>query len=337
MGLSPLPAGRPSGRDGRRRRLRPVFWPVFRPILRPVLRLGLAAPLLAACAGLWACGGGGGAAGGAPAAAPFHGIAFSPYEDGQDPNLRSLVSREQIERRMAIVAPYTTWIRTFGMDDGLEASGAVARTLGLKTALGAWIGPVAEENERQIGNLLAAVKAGEADMVIVGSEVLLRGDLPVDELIAYLQRVRAGAGGVPVGYADVWDVWLGHPELVAAVDVVVANCHPFWSGVDAGRAVPLVEDWYHQVQAVAADRPVIIGETGWPTGGDPVGEAVPALDDAVEFLSAFLAWAEAAGVEYFYFEAFDEPWKEAWEGSQGPHWGVWDQDGVLKEGMATAF
>ena len=72
------------------------------------------------------CGGGGGEGGGTPAPSPpgsdttyrVYGLNFSPYLEGQDPNLGSEVSEQQLRARMAIIAPHTEWIRTFGCTKG---------------------------------------------------------------------------------------------------------------------------------------------------------------------------------------------------------------------------
>ena len=74
-------------------------------------------------------------------------------------------------------------------------------------------------------------------------------------------------------------------------------------------------------------------ETGWPSGGDVNGDAVPGPENAARYLADFMSWSEARGVDYFYFEAFDEPWKAQREGSVGANWGIWDNDGLLKEPM----
>jgi hypothetical protein len=80
-------------------------------------------------------------------------------------------------------------------------------------------------------------------------------------------------------------------------------------------------------------KPIIVSESGWPTCGETRGEAVASLENAKFYLAEFLSWAQANEVRYFYFEAFDEPWKIAAEGPQGACWGLWDQQGNLKPGI----
>ena len=267
----------------------------------------------------------------------IHGLDFSPYIDGQDPNLGSYVDQDQLMARMKIVAPYTRWIRAFGCTNGLEKSGAIAHSLGLKAALGAWISADLEANEREIENLVTAAKAGEADMLIVGSEVLLRGDLAESAVIEYIERVRQEAPGLPVGYADVYGVMLSHPKILEASDVVLVNYYPYWEGIRIDLALAAIHAWHTQVTAAAGSKEVIVSETGWPSDGNTVGSAVPSSQNAAFFFLNFVSWARANDVDYFYFEALDETWKSDYEGPQGAHWGVWDKDGILKPGMEAVF
>lgn len=265
------------------------------------------------------------------------GLNFSPYVDGQDPNLGSPVDEGQLLARMEIIAPYTEWIRIFGSSLGLEKSGAVAHSLGLKAAMGAWIGPNRTANEREIENLISAAKAGEADMLIVGSEVLLRGDLSEAEVIDYINRVKQAVPELPVSYADTYATLLSHPNIIDAVDVVLANYYPYWEGIHVEAAVAAIHQWHSDVVAASNGKQVIVSETGWPSDGDTIGRAVPSPENAAYFFLNFVSWAKANNVEYFYFEAFDETWKSAYEGPQGAHWGIWDKDGNLKPGMEAVF
>lgn len=106
----------------------------------------------------------------------LYGINFSPYIDEQNPEYGSQVDRTQISERMKIIAPYTFWIRTYGVEGGLEYAGPVAHEMGLKTAIGAWLSGDIKANDRQINELINESKAGYVDLAIVGSETLLRND-----------------------------------------------------------------------------------------------------------------------------------------------------------------
>lgn len=265
------------------------------------------------------------------------GLSFSPYIDGQDPNLGSSVNEDQLLQRMGIISPYIKWIRTFGSSNGLEKSGAVAHSLGLKAALGAWISNNLTANEIEIDNLISSANAGQADMLIVGSEVLLRGDLSETAIIDYINRVKQAVPGLPVGYADVYGVLLSHPNMIDAVDIILVNYYPYWEGFSIGMAIDTIDDWHAQVTAVSKGKQIIVSETGWPSDGDSVGDAIPSPENAAYYFLSFVSWAQANSIDYFYFEAFDEQWKASYEGPQGAHWGVWDKDGNIKSGMEVVF
>ena len=40
---------------------------------------------------------------------------------------------------------------------------------------------------------------------------------------------------VPVTTAEVWDVWLDHPELASAVDYLAVHILPYWEGMPGSR------------------------------------------------------------------------------------------------------
>ena len=69
-------------------------------------------------------------------------------------------------------------------------------------------------------------RAGHADLVAVGNEVLLRDDLTEDELLACIQRVKAALPGVQVGYVDACYLFELHPRITAACDMVLTSRSP---------------------------------------------------------------------------------------------------------------
>lgn len=264
----------------------------------------------------------------------LYGINFSPYMDGQDPNINAYVTESQIRDRMRAIAPYTTWVRTYGCTGGVESSGKIAHELGLKAALGAWIGKDREANSLEIKNLIEAVKAGQADMAVVGNEAMLRGDTSEDELIDYINEVRdaANAAGIdiPVTSVDTYGELLKCPKLMAACDVILANYHPYWEGIDVNNAVSSFNGIYKKLKDASYGKEVVIAETGWPDSGNTIKSAVPSRENAQKYLSDFVYYVKANDIPYFYFEAFDENWKSGYEGSAGSHWGLWDSSGAMK-------
>jgi exo-beta-1,3-glucanase (GH17 family) len=267
----------------------------------------------------------------------IEGMNFSPYEGTQDPNYGDIISREQIVRKLQDVNFWTDWVRTFGVTDGLEVIGEEAHKKGKFTAIGAWLDSDLTTNQEQMDNLIALALAGHVDVAIIGNEVLLREDLTPTSLIRYMDDFRAAVPGVPVTTAEVYGELMDHPEVIDACNFVVANFYPFWEGVPIEFAMWKLNHDYENLAEIAGIKPVYVGETGWPSSGDPIGEAVPNLDNAIDYLINFLSWAEAKNVHYFYFEAFDELWKVQYEGSHAGSWGIMFENGDMKPGMINAF
>ncbi|MEN7341356.1 MAG: glycosyl hydrolase family 17 protein [Pseudomonadota bacterium] len=258
----------------------------------------------------------------------LHGLSFSPYIEGQEPGTH--ISAEQIESRLAIIQPHVNWIRSFSCTEGHEQIPAIAKKAGLKTLVGAWLDEDREHNELEIANVIEIGKAGDADIIAVGNEVLLRDELTEDELISYMQRVKDACPGVPVGYVDAYFKFETNPRVTEACDVVLANCYPFWEGCPIDHALLYMKEMYRRAQGMANGKPVIISETGWPNIGTAEEGAVPSFDNAIRYLLNTFKWAEEDDVPVFYFSSFDEAWKVAAEGDVGAYWGIWDSDGNPK-------
>jgi exo-beta-1,3-glucanase (GH17 family) len=285
--------------------------------------------------------------------APYQldGLNFSPYKDGQNPELECCrqINEDQLRERMMIVSPYTKWIRTFSCRFGLEKTGRIAHEIGHKAAIGAWLGPESTNagrlaNEAEIDSLIKRANAGEVDLAIVGSEVMLRhdrkdpGEISEAQLIAYINRVRQSIPAhIPVTTADVYGALLAHPAVIDTVDLVFVNYYPYWEGVEVNKAIARLHCWHQRMLAAAKGKQVVVSETGWPSCGNTLGCAVPSPENASFYFLNFISWARANQVSYFYFSAFDESWKAKKEGPQGACWGIWDKGGNLKPGMQRVF
>jgi GPH family glycoside/pentoside/hexuronide:cation symporter len=269
----------------------------------------------------------------------LHGLCFSAYTQGQ--RAGDQLSDAQVRRRIALIASHTRWVRSFACTEGHESIPRLAREQGLKTMVGAWISRDHERNEREIEALITLARQGLVDIAVVGNEVLLRGDLPEQELLGYVARVRAAVpDDVPVGCVDAYFQFLERPALTAACDVLLPNCYPFWEGASIDVAAQYLRRMVGLVKAAGGDKPVIVTETGWPgsvaaPGLAPdhaVGAAVPSVDNAMRYFIDVQQWARGEGIDLFYFSSFDEPWKLGQEGDVGTQWGLWDKQERPKYG-----
>ena len=258
----------------------------------------------------------------------LHGLSFSPYLEGQ--NIGDQLSLKQIRRRMDIIKPYTKWVRSFSCTEGNEFIPKVAHEQGLKTMVGAWIGSDKTQNDKEIEGLIKLAKAGYVDIAVVGNEVLLRGELTEKEVLAYIRKVKEVLPNIPVGYVDAYYQFSEHPQIVDACDLVLINCYPFWEGCNIDHASVYLKQMVTLAKNAAKGKPVIISETGWPSQGDHIKEAVPSPENAMKYFINVNNWVQKEEVEMFYFSSFDESWKERYEGNVGQRWGIWDKNEKLK-------
>lgn len=263
----------------------------------------------------------------------LHGLSFSPYIEGQQAG--DILSSEQIKRRLDIIAPHTKWIRSFSCTEGNELIPEIAHQKGLKTMVGAWISNDRNRNEKEIENLIKLAKAGLVDIAAVGNEVLHRNEISEQELIGYLRRVKEAIPSIPVGYVDAYYQFLDRPELVSTCDVLLVNFYPFWEGANSDYALSYLQNMLEITQSVANGKKIIITETGWPSKGERVEEAVPSEINAMHYFIAAQEWANNNAIELFYFSSFDESWKVKQEGAVGAAWGIWDKNEKLKFELKT--
>jgi glycoside/pentoside/hexuronide:cation symporter, GPH family len=264
----------------------------------------------------------------------LHGLCFSAYTQGQ--RAGDQLSEAQVRRRIGLIAPHTRWVRSFASTEGHELIPAIAREMGLKTMAGAWLSRDRERNEREIAALIGLIRQGLVDIAVVGNEVLLRGDLPEQELLDCIARVKAAApDDVPVGCVDAYFQFLERPALTAACDVLLPNCYPFWEGASVDMAAQYLRRMHGLVKAAGGEKPVVVTETGWPGNGQSVAAAVPSADNAMRYFIEVQQWARSEGVGLFYFSSFDEPWKLGQEGEVGTQWGLWDAQERPKYGAGA--
>jgi glycoside/pentoside/hexuronide:cation symporter, GPH family len=255
----------------------------------------------------------------------MYGLCFSPYAAGQTAN--DVVSEDVIRRRLERISSHVRWVRSFSCTSGHELIPRIARELGIKTMVGAWISADRERNEREISSLIALAQQGMVGVAVIGNEVLLRGDLTEEELLGYLARVKASIPeDVPVGCVDAYFHFLERPKLTAACDVLLPNCYPFWEGASIDEAAQYLRRMYGLVKAAGGEKTVFIAETGWPGSGQTVANAQASAENAMRYFIDVQQWGRRDGIKMFYFSAFDEPWKLSQEGEVGTQWGLWDKD-----------
>lgn len=267
---------------------------------------------------------------------PIDGFAFSPFRAGESPVRQELPSTREIRADLARLAPLTRHIRTYTVQGTLGDIPHLAAPLGFKVTLGIWLDRDKAHNRTELRRAIAIARHNpDVDAVVVGNETLLRGDLRIGQLLRDIRTVRA-AVHVPVTTAEPWHVWLAHPELAAAVDQITVHILPYWEGVPEHDAMTELRKRLAMLRAAYPGKPIVIGETGWPSQGATIGGAIASPTRQARYIRSFLAAAPSLHARYFLMEAFDQPWKIATEGRAGGYWGFFTLGRRMKFGLDGA-
>jgi len=252
------------------------------------------------------------------------GLAYAPYQRDQSPLRAIYPSVEEVDRDLKQLSQYTDRIRTYtALENPVVPE--LARQYGLKVLAGAYVDHRAQHNEDEIQALIEEARRNDnVDRLMVGNEALLRNDMGVDQLISYIDRVRAQTHK-PVSTAEPWHIWLKYPQLAKHVDFITVHLLPYWEGYPRRDAIGLyVLMRYYQLQSAFPGKHIVIGEIGWPSSGDRIKGATASVADEALFIRQWLNVAAERQFDYYLEEAYDQPYKESFEGRVGAYWGLFD-------------
>jgi exo-beta-1,3-glucanase (GH17 family) len=261
-------------------------------------------------------------------------VSFAPFREGQSPLTEVFPTSEQIEEDIKLLAGETHTIRTYASTRGLSNVAGIAQKYGVNVIQGAWIGgmTMAEENQAEIDQLikLANQYPDVIKRVIVGNEVLLRGELKPEQLLNYIRQVKQSIKQ-PVSYADVWSFYMRYPEIAKEVDFFTVHILPYWEDepLKIEDTAAHIETNYQKIREAYPGKPILIGESGWPSAGRQRGWALPSVVNEAKFTRALVQLANKNGFDYNVVEAFNQPWKSQLEGVVGANWGLYSANREL--------
>ena len=253
----------------------------------------------------------------------LQGIAFSPYHADQDGVAGITPSAAQIDKDLAMLAGKTHAVRTYTTEGVFFEVPTLAARYNINVTVGAWIDTRLKHNDEEIDRAIKLSSHRNVVRVIIGNEVLLRNDVPIETMIAYLDRARAKIDR-PISTAETWHTWMKYPELANHVDFIAVHILPYWEGLDVVDAVKFVAIKMDELKAAYPDKQIIIGEVGWPSEGRTRFNAVASESNEALFLRRFFKLAEHEEYIYYVMEAFDQPWKIQIEGAVGAYWGIYN-------------
>ena len=276
------------------------------------------------------------------------GISYGPYREGQAPGGPN-PTVEQIREDLRILEPHWGMLRFYSSTGPAEDILRVLRddAIDIDVMMGVWISPEDEQaNATEVAEAIRLANAypEQVTAVNIGNETQVdwsahRSDM--DTLIGHIRTVRS-AIQQPVTTADDYNFWNKPRSHAVAdeVDFLLLHAYAMWNQQTLEDAVSWTDTTVAAIRAEHPDLPIVIGETGWATGLNEEGSEVQYIkapageEEQRAFYTAFTEWAAGAHVPYFYFEAFDEPWK----GSEDPrevekHWGLYNVDRTPKAAM----
>ena len=262
-------------------------------------------------------------------AAKLQCVSYAPFRDAQTPLVETTqISTEQMAEDLAQLAKVTDCVRTYSVDNGVDQVPALAAKVGLKVIQGIWLGSNRFKNLAQIATAVQLAKSypGTVTALVVGNEVLLRGEMTAADLVSNIRIVKAQAPGVPVTYADVWEYWLKHREVADAVDFLTIHILPYWEDIPikAKFASAHVDSIRRRMVVAFPGKEILVGETGWPSHGRMREGALPSRTSQARVVSEILDLARRDGFRVNLIEAYDQPWKRQLEGTVGGYWGLFD-------------
>src|SRR6266545_3662 len=157
-------------------------------------------------------------------------VSYTPFRGTQSPFGPDIpVDPRQIDEDLARLKHITDCVRTYSVDFGLDQIAEIAKRHGMKVLQGLWLSNRPELSRKQVATAIALANRfpDVIAAVIVGNEVLLRGEMAAADLVRTIREVKAQVP-VPVTYADVWEFWLRHRDVATAVDFVTIHILPYW-------------------------------------------------------------------------------------------------------------
>src|SRR5215213_8253308 len=255
-------------------------------------------------------------------------VSYAPFRGAQTPLMPTTqIAPEQIAQDLEQLAKITDCVRTYSIENVLDQVPELAAKVGLKVIQGIWLGSNRLKNLAQISTVVRLVKEfpGVITSVVVGNEVLLRGEMTTADLASTIRSVKSQVA-VPVTYADVWEYWLRNREIYEAVDFVTIHILPYWEDfpIRAKFAATHVDSIRRRMAVAFPGKEILIGETGWPSHGRMREGALPSRANQARVVSEILDAAKREGFRVNLIEAYDQPWKRQLEGTVGGYWGLFD-------------
>ncbi|DBA00027.1 TPA: hypothetical protein N0F65_002030 [Lagenidium giganteum] len=261
---------------------------------------------------------------------------------GPDWDPKKCKTADTIASELKVLKTITSKVRTYSLAD-CDVSPVLteAKKLEMTVWLGVWVSDDKKVFDKEVKTLESLINKAMIDENVVGfnvgSEAVYREDISPKQAIEYLTEFRdvlkKHTLTTPVSITEIGDILIKYPEIVEASDIVTANAFPFWEKTDAGKAAPHFHKRIQPLLKIAGKKEVIITETGWPTAGVSPNASEASPENAARYMNDFYAIAKAEKWKYYYFQAFDSPYKALQSKNENDvegNFGIFTADGTMK-------
>ncbi|KAG5342314.1 hypothetical protein C0989_003444 [Termitomyces sp. Mn162] len=156
-------------------------------------------------------------------------------------------------------------------------------------------------------------------------------------LIAYIEDTRNMLAGLSLPKT----MPLGNSDAGSYFNTKLSNVHAWFAQVTAGEAAAWVASFFEDTNVKPASQlpnqasflqpKMYIAETGWPTKSSDAahesnGAGIASVTGLQTFLDTFVCQANNNNIPYFFFELFDEKWKDIQYGGVEGWWGLFNAE-----------
>ncbi len=181
----------------------------------------------------------------------------------------------------------------------------------------------------EFSNIIVAVNIGNEALVSWNDHMV-----PVNQVINYVKQVKLAIGQA-VTVADNYEWWISDGKALAdEVDFIGVHTYPAWENKTIAQALPYTIENITDVHKALPNKPIAILEAGWATTGVEFSEQANEANQK-QYFNQVKKWASSSNTTFFFFEAFDEPWKGDPNNLSGAekHWGLFKVDRTPKRVM----
>jgi len=171
----------------------------------------------------------------------------------------------------------------------------------------------------------------------VGNEALVDWNdhmVTLDSIIGYVRHVKK-AVTQPVTVADNYEWWIRDGALLAVeVDFIGVHTYPALENKTIDEALAYTVENIERVHQALPNKPIAILEGGWATVAKEFEKQANEVNQK-RYFDEIKQWAKATNTTFFFFEAFDEPWKGNPANLDGAekHWGLFNVNRTPKQVM----